>query len=136
MLDEKEVVVRAGAAELFGTLTLPGQPSGIVVFAHGSGSSRHSPRNRYVAGVLSSSRLATLLFDLLTLEEEAVDDVTAGLRFDIRFLSERLERVTEWLAYQPPIHDLPIGYFGSSTGAAATLRAAAQGQREIGAIVS
>jgi dienelactone hydrolase len=107
-----------------------------VLFAHGSGSSRHSPRNRYVAGVLRAAGLATLLMDLLTPEEEAEDRHTARLRFDIGLLAERLVGATDWLAQQPQTAGWPVGYFGASTGAGAALVAAAQRPDVVGAVVS
>jgi dienelactone hydrolase len=108
----------------------------LVVFAHGSGSSRFSPRNRFVAGVLEEAGLATLLIDLLTPQEEAVDELTRHLRFDIRLLAERLVAASEWARQQPDTEHLPIGYFGASTGAGAALVAAAQRPDLVGAIVS
>jgi putative phosphoribosyl transferase len=119
---------------LEGDLQIPPQAKGIVVFAHGSGSSRHSPRNRFVAQVLQNGGLGTLLIDLLTKKEETIDDVTAALRFDIDLLTKRLCAVTEWL-WSSEAKNLPIGYFGASTGAAAALCAAAM-QNEIAAVVS
>jgi dienelactone hydrolase len=107
-----------------------------VVFAHGSGSSRLSPRNRFVAAQLRSAGLATLLFDLLTPAEEAIDVQTRQLRFDIGLLAERLIDATDWLTQQPAVNQLPIGYFGSSTGAAAALIAAAERPHVVGAVVS
>jgi putative phosphoribosyl transferase len=124
--NEREVSINAGNALLQGTLSLPKDAKGIVVFAHGSGSSRHSPRNRQVAAVLQAQGIATLLFDLLTQEEEVVDLRTAELRFDIGRLAGRLLGVTKWLTQQASTRSLPIGYFGASTGAAAALVAAAQ----------
>lgn len=124
--NEREVSINAGNALLQGTLSLPKDAKGIVVFAHGSGSSRHSPRNRQVAAVLQAQGIATLLFDLLTQEEEVVDLRTAVLRFDIGLLAGRLLGVTKWLKQQASTRSLPIGYFGASTGAAAALVAAAQ----------
>jgi dienelactone hydrolase len=123
-------------ATLTGDLTVPDEPIGIVVFAHGSGSSRLSPRNRQVAASLQRAHLATLLIDLLSPEEEALDRGTAEYRFDIALLARRLRDATEWLATQPDTQDLPIGYFGASTGAAAALVAAAQLGDHIGAVVS
>jgi pimeloyl-ACP methyl ester carboxylesterase len=108
----------------------------MVVFAHGSGSGRHSPRNRFVADVLVSTGLATLLIDLLTQEEEMIDLQTAKLRFDIRLLAERLGGVTDWLAGEPYAAGLSTGYFGASTGAAAALIAAADRPERVRAIVS
>src|SRR3989344_5509206 len=111
---------------LDGDLVVPEKAIGIVLFAHGSGSSRFSPRNRYVAEVLQKSNIATLLMDLLTKEEEAIDNVTAHLRFDIEMLAERLVAVTEWIKENKETKNLSIGYFGASTGAAAALIAAAK----------
>jgi putative phosphoribosyl transferase len=107
-----------------------------VLFAHGSGSSRHSPRNRYVAWLLNEAGLATLLVDLLTSEEEAIDLTTAHLRFDIGLLAGRLIGVTDWLTEHPDTRHLRIGYFGASTGAAAALMAAAERADVVGAVVS
>jgi pimeloyl-ACP methyl ester carboxylesterase len=135
-LDDRLVRVRAGTAELQGNLRIPPAARGIVVFAHGSGSGRHSPRNRFVADVLVSTGLATLLIDLLTQEEEVIDLQTAELRFDIRLLAERLGGVTDWLAGEPAAAGLAIGYFGASTGAAAALIAAADRPDHVRAIVS
>lgn len=133
---EALVEVMAGAARLQGNLFLPEGGQGIVLFAHGSGSSRHSPRNRYVARVLQEAGLATLLIDLLTSEEERIDEQTQDLRFDIGFLSDRLAGATDWLRKYPATHDLAIGYFGASTGAAAALVAATERPGAISAIVS
>ena len=108
-------------ATLEGDLTIPHAAAGIIVFAHGSGSSRRSPRNRYVAGELHEAGLATLLFDLLTRAEEEMDARTAHLRFDVGLLSARLEAATDWLQTQKDTRDLLAGYFGASTGAAAAL---------------
>jgi putative phosphoribosyl transferase len=130
------VRVLAGRVALQGDLVIPPGARGIVVFAHGSGSSRHSPRNRYVAGVLNQAGLATLLFDLLTPEEEQVDDVTAELRFDIDLLAQRLAGATDWLIRDPSTGGLRIGYFGASTGAAAALIAAADHPERVAAVVS
>ena len=109
---------------LEGNLIIPEGAKGIVVFAHGSGSSRHSSRNQYVAQELQKEGLGTLLFDLLTAEEERIDMVTAHLRFDIDLLANRLVDVTNWLLNNPDTKNLNIGYFGASTGAAAALIAA------------
>ena len=106
------------------------------MFAHGSGSSRHSPRNRYVADILNEGSLGTLLIDLLTADEQAVDRKTGQLRFDIPFLAKRLVAITQWLREQPQAAGLKIGYFGASTGAAAALVAAAELPRLIHAVVS
>jgi putative phosphoribosyl transferase len=134
--EERLVRVAAGPVTLEGNLSLPERARGIVLFAHGSGSSRHSPRNRYVARVLNEAKLATLLVDLLTPDEEAVDLRTAHLRFDIGLLAGRLVGVTDWLTQYPDTRELRIGYFGASTGAAAALVAATQRPEAVGAIVS
>ena len=130
------VRVPAGTAALRGNLTLPEEARAVVLFAHGSGSSRHSPRNRYVARVLNEAKLATLLIDLLTEDEEVIDMLSARLRFDIELLAERLVDVTDWLAQFPDTRHLRIGYFGASTGAAAALVAAAVRPDAVGAAVS
>jgi dienelactone hydrolase len=134
--EERLVHVRAGIVTLTGNLVVPDGASGVVLFAHGSGSSRLSPRNRSVARRLSERGLATLLIDLLTPEEERVDIQTAHLRFDIDLLADRLAGAKEWLTEQPDTRDLRIGYFGASTGAAAALVAAAVQPESIGAVVS
>lgn len=121
---------------LEGNLDLPSEASGIVLFAHGSGSSRFSPRNRYVAEVLNGAGLATLLMDLLTPEEEAVDMVTGHIRFDIGLLADRLVGATDWLTQNPDVRKLRIGYFGASTGAAAALMASVKRPGVVEAIVS
>jgi dienelactone hydrolase len=136
MVEERLVQVPAGTVTLEGNLTLPEEAQAIVLFAHGSGSSRHSPRNRYVARVLNEAKLATLLIDLLTLHEEVIDTRTAHLRFDIDLLAERLVDATDWLTQFPDTKHLPIGYFGTSTGAAAALAAAAVRPDVVGAVVS
>jgi dienelactone hydrolase len=133
---ERPVWVAAGPVTLEGTLGVPLGAQGIVVFAHGSGSSRHSPRNRFVAAELRAAGLATLLFDLLTAAEEAIDVRTRQLRFDIGLLAERLVGATDWLIAQPAVGQLRIGYFGSSTGAAAALIAAGERPEVAGAVVS
>jgi putative phosphoribosyl transferase len=135
-VEEQLVRVPAGPVWLEGNLSLPEQPRAVVLFAHGSGSSRHSPRNRYVARVLNEAKLATLLIDLLTLDEEVIDAGTAQLRFDIGLLAERLVDATDWLTQFPDTKQLPIGYFGASTGAAAALAAAAVRPDEVNAVVS
>jgi putative phosphoribosyl transferase len=137
-LDEQAHAVRiaAGRASLDGDLTLPPGARGFVLFAHGSGSSRHSSRNRYVAQELRRSGLGTLLMDLLTAEEEAVDARTAQLRFDIALLAERLGAATDWLRADPRTSRLPVGYFGASTGGGAALVAAAERPAEVAAVVS
>jgi dienelactone hydrolase len=134
--EERLVHVRAGIVTLTGNLVVPDGASGVVLFAHGSGSSRLSPRNRSVARRLSERGLATLLIDLLTPEEERVDIETAHLRFDIGLLADRLAGAKEWLVEHPDTRDLRIGYFGASTGAAAALVAAALHPQSIGAVVS
>ena len=131
-----EVFIAADPVSLAGTLVIPRDAKGIVLFVHGSGSSRFSPRNRHVAEVLQKSGFATLLFDLLTAEEESIDQWNAALRFDIRLLSQRLVQVTKWVTQSVHTADLPIGYFGASTGAAAAMVAAAHLPNLIGAIVS
>jgi putative phosphoribosyl transferase len=135
-VDEQLVRVPAGPAVLEGNLTLPEEARAVVLFAHGSGSSRHSPRNRYVARLLNEAKLATLLIDLLTVDEELIDMRTAQLRFDIELLAERLVDATNWLAQFPDTRHLRIGYFGASTGAAAALVAAAVRPDGVGAVVS
>jgi len=130
------VQIPAGSTLLEGDLALVPDARGIVVFAHGSGSGRHSPRNRFVANELQNAHLATLLFDLLTTDEEAVDADTGHLRFNIDFLADRLVHATRWLATIAETERLPVGYFGASTGAAAALVAAAQMVTNIRAIVS
>src|SRR3984893_2003519 len=134
-VEEQFVRVPAGEVMLDGNLTLPEESRAIVLFAHGSGSSRHSPRNRYVARVLNEAKLATLLIDLLTLDEEVVDVRTARLRFDIELLAESLVGATDWLAQDPDTKELGIGYFGASTGDAAALVAAAMRSDLVGAVV-
>jgi putative phosphoribosyl transferase len=133
---EQAVLIPVGAVQLQGNLTLPEQARGVVLFAHGSGSSRLSPRNRFVAQVLVEAGLATLLMDLLTADEERIDRQTAHLRFDIGLLAARLLGATDWLRSQPATQALGLGYFGASTGAAAALAAAAQRPDDVRAIVS
>jgi len=130
------VRIAAGRASLDGDLTLPPGARGVVLFAHGSGSSRHSSRNRYVAQELRRSALGTLLMDLLTSEEEAVDARTGHLRFDIDLLAERLGAATDWLRDDPRTSRLAVGYFGASTGGGAALLAAADRPAGVGAVVS
>jgi putative phosphoribosyl transferase len=131
-----EVQVSIGSVKLEGNIFIPKNAHGIVLFAHGSGSSRHSPRNKYVAEVLNKSGLATLLIDLLTQEEEKIDDQTAHLRFDIDFLSQRLIGATDWLLKNNETKSLNMGYFGASTGAAAALVAASHNPSVVKAVVS
>ncbi len=128
----REVVVPLGPLSLAGYLTVPAEPTGMVVFAHGSGSSRHSRRNRFVSAELNRSGLGTLLFDLLTASEEG-DRANV---FDIELLAGRLVDVTRWLVSQPSMRNLRFGYFGASTGAAAALWAAAESAIDITAVVS
>lgn len=135
-IDERAVRVTAAGVVLDGDLTVPPGADAIVIFAHGSGSSRKSSRNRFVAGVLQDAGLATLLFDLLTLEEEAIDVRTAHLRFDIQLLAERLVGVTRWVRVQAGTESFPIGYFGASTGGGAALVAAAREPELVSAVVS
>jgi putative phosphoribosyl transferase len=130
------VRIDVDGAEIAGDLTLPAGAHGLVAFAHGSGSSRHSPRNKQVAQTLNDAGMGTLLVDLLTPEEEKVDLQTRELRFDIGLLAARLGGATVWLAEQPETAELPIGYFGASTGAAAALVAAAEHRDVTGAVVS
>jgi dienelactone hydrolase len=134
--DEHDVSIPVGTVVLDGTLGLAPNPRGVVLFAHGSGSSRHSRRNRFVADELREAGLATLLFDLLTVDEEAADRFSGHLRFDIALLAERLVGATDWLAEQPATRDVPIGYFGASTGGGAALVAAVERPDVVGAVVS
>jgi putative phosphoribosyl transferase len=131
-----EVQLQAGRAVLSGNLNIPENANALVLFAHGSGSSRHSPRNQFVARTLNDVGLATLLFDLLTQEEEAIDTQTRELRFNIHFLAERLVHATKWAKQQEETRDLRIGYFGSSTGGAAALVATVDVPQDVGAVVS
>jgi pimeloyl-ACP methyl ester carboxylesterase len=135
-IEERDVRVTAGSVSLDGNLSLPDGARAVVLFAHGSGSSRHSSRNRHVARLLNEAKLATLLIDLLTPTEEAIDARTAHLRFDIGLLAERLVGATDWLARYSDTQHLRIGYFGASTGAAAALVAAAERPEQVGAVVS
>ncbi len=131
-----EVQIHAGRAVLSGNLNIPKETSALVLFAHGSGSSRHSPRNQFVARTLNEAGLGTLLFDLLTSEEEAIDMQTRELRFNIHLLAERLVHATKWAKEQEQTRDLHMGYFGSSTGGAAALVAAIEVPQEVRAVVS
>ena len=131
-----EIRVPTGRAVLAGSLTIPEKAVALVLFAHGSGSSRHSPRNQFVARTLNRAGLGTLLFDLLTPEEEALDIHTREHRFNISLLAERLIHATTWARQQEQTRNLRLGYFGSSTGGAAALVAAAELSRQIGAVVS
>ena len=130
------VLVTAATKKLEGNLVIPDSATGIVIFAHGSSSSRHSPRNRYVARVLQQAGLATLLIDLLTPEEEEIDLRTRHLRFDIGLLASRLVAATDWLTQKPDTRNLKVGYFGASTGGCAALVAAAELPEALQAIVS
>ena len=130
----KDVQIRSGPVQLRGDLNIPATAQGVVLFAHGSGSSRHSPRNQFVARTIREAGVGTLLFDLLTKEEEAVDMHTAHLRFDIGLLAERLIDATRWIKAE--LDYLNVGYFGSSTGGGAALVAAAELGDRVGAVVS
>jgi dienelactone hydrolase len=134
--EPRAVRIPADGVSLDGDLLVPGPAAGLVLFAHGSGSSRHSPRNRLVAGALHEAGLATLLFDLLTPDEEAMDVRTAHLRFNIDLLARRLIAATDWVGQAPDLRTLSIGYFGASTGAAAALIAAAERPDMVRAVVS
>jgi putative phosphoribosyl transferase len=131
-----EIEIQAGRVALFGTLSIPKHASGLVLFVHGSGSSRHSPRNQFVAHTLNDVGLATLLFDLLTREEEAIDLRTREHRFNIGLLANRVVHATNWAKQLKQTRDLRVGYFGSSTGGGAALVAAAEILQHVGAIVS
>jgi pimeloyl-ACP methyl ester carboxylesterase len=130
------ITLPIGFADLNGDLTIPDEAKGLVLFAHGSGSSRHSPRNKYVAEELQKSKLATFLLDLLTDREEFIDSQTKHLRFNIPFLSRRLNIAADWLKLSPGVRNLKIGLFGASTGAGAALIAAAERPELFQAIVS
>jgi putative phosphoribosyl transferase len=135
-LNSRLIYIPVGLAEIQGDLRIPEKSTSIVVFAHGSGSSRHSPRNKYVADVLNEAGIATFLIDLLTPDEELIDFQTARLRFDIDLLADRLITVTHWLRGQPTTEKLHPGYFGASTGAAAALVAGGREPQFVEAIVS
>jgi putative phosphoribosyl transferase len=132
----RHVSVLAGGIALAGDLAIPADATGVVLFAHGSGSSRHSPRNQFVARMIQASGMATLLLDLLTPTEEKMDAVDGRLRFDIALLAKRVVESTRWIAEQPETHNLGIGLFGASTGGAAALAAAAELGPLIQALVS
>lgn len=136
IIDTWDVIIHAGSVALAGTLAIPDGASGLVAFAHGSGSSRFSPRNRDVARALNGSGFATLLLDLLTAAENERDELTAEFRFDIPLLARRLTFALDWLAGQPETRSLPVGLFGASTGAAAALIAAATCPELVRAVVS
>jgi dienelactone hydrolase len=133
---EQSIRIPADGVLLDADLAVPGAATGVVLFAHGSGSSRHSPRNRYVAAELQSAGLATVLADLLTPAEEQLDAQTGELRFDIGLLARRLTAAADWLASHPPTAGLPAGLFGASTGAAAALVTAAARPGSVAAVVS
>lgn len=133
---EEKLLINAGEVNLEGDVIIPEESKGIVLFAHGSGSSRFSPRNRYVAGILNEVKIATLLFDLLTKEEDGLDEITGTFRFDIELLAKRLIVATEWIKKNNSTKDLGVGYFGASTGAAAALIASAKLPEFIRAVVS
>ncbi len=136
MIEQRGMSLPAGGSTLSGELVVPADATGIVLFAHGSGSSRHSPRNRRVASALVDRGLGTLLVDLLTPEEEETDDGRRELRFDIPFLAERLVAAADWVLGEPRVGDLALGFFGASTGAAAALVAAERRSRSTRAVVS
>jgi len=131
-----EVQIESERAVLSGNLTIPQDTVALVLFAHGSGSSRHSPRNQFVARTLNDAGLGTLLFDLLTPDEESIDTYTREHRFNIGLLAQRLVHVTKWAKQQEETRDLRVGYFGSSTGGGAALVAAAEIPQLVGAVVS
>ncbi len=133
---EMVVIIPIHRAAIEGKLVIPNGAKGIILFAHGSGSGRFSPRNQYVAKVFNEARIGTLLIDLLTKEEEEIDAATGEFRFDIVLLSQRLEKATEWLKKEPATKSYALGYFGASTGAAAALIAAAKFPKDIKAVVS
>jgi dienelactone hydrolase len=135
-IERRAVHIETGSVVLEGDLAIPEGAHGLVLFAHGSGSSRLSPRNRHVAARLNETGLATLLLDLLTTGEEAADQETGDFRFDIGLLSERLSGATQWALRQEDTQRLKIGYFGASTGAAAALTAAAAAPQHAAAVVS
>jgi pimeloyl-ACP methyl ester carboxylesterase len=130
------ITVRAGNVELAADVSVPSNAEGIVLFAHGSGSSRHSPRNRRVAGFLNHGSVATILIDLLTEDEEVLDRQTAELRFNIELLTARLIAITDWIGRRRDLGRLSLGYFGASTGAAAALGAAADRPDRVRSVVS
>lgn len=133
---EEDLIIETNAGALRAVMALPRNCRSVILFAHGTGSSRHSPRNQYVAGKLNEAGLGTLLMDLLTLDEERIDLDTGRLRFDIPLLAGRLDSATEWAQSHPRTAGLDIGYFGASTGAAAALIAAVQRPQIVKAVVS
>jgi putative phosphoribosyl transferase len=132
----REIQIPLGDVSLNGTLSIPASTRGLVLFAHGSGSGRFSPRNRFVAEELQKGQLATLLLDLLTEEEERIDEMSRRFRFDIKMLGSRFTSVTDWVRDEADLQELDIGYFGASTGAAAALMAAAERPQVVSAVVS
>jgi putative phosphoribosyl transferase len=136
MESKSDIKIHAGIIQLDGILQIPSQAQSIVLFAHGSGSSRFSVRNQHVARILNQANIATLLFDLLTPDEEELDEVTREHRFNIELLASRLVSTTDWLLQQTETQHLTIGYFGASTGAAAALQAAVKRQDIVKAVVS
>ena len=135
-MEQVATIVPLGRIDLSADISLPDHANGLVLFAHGSGSSRHSPRNRHVADVLNRGAIGTILIDLLTEQEEAVDVQTAKLRFDIPLLGRRVAAITDWIDRQPSLKSLGLGYFGASTGGAAALVAAAERPNVVRAVVS
>ena len=135
-MEQVATVVPVGRMVLAADIFLPDRAKGLVLFAHGSGSSRHSPRNRHVADVLNRGAIGTVLIDLLTEEEEAIDIQTAELRFDIPLLGRRVAGITDWIGRMPALKNLALGYFGASTGAAAALVGAAERPEIVKAVVS
>lgn len=133
---EHPVSIPAKQVHLDGLLHIPSDVKGIILFAHGSGSSRLSPRNQHIAYILQQSKFATLLFDLLTVDEDEIDTETSEYRFDIDLLASRLEAASHWILKNPALKNLPMGYFGASTGGAAALVAAARMAHAIKAVVS
>jgi len=136
MLELAATKILVDEIELSADISLPDPSRGLVLFAHGSGSSRHSPRNRHVADLLNRRAIGTVLTDLLTAEEEARDAETAELRFNIPLLAHRVVAITDWIGREPRLKDLGLGYFGASTGAAAALVAAAERPKLVRAVVS
>jgi pimeloyl-ACP methyl ester carboxylesterase len=135
-VSEESLSIPVAGVELAADVVVPESAEGVVVFAHGSGSSRHSPRNRYVAGELQQARLATVLADLLTPDEDQIDARTGWFRFDIALLAARLRGLTDWVVGHEPTAGLAVGLFGASTGAAAALTAAAERPDDVAAVVS
>lgn len=135
-IQERSVIIKTDGATICGDLRMPPDACGIILFAHGSGSGRNSPRNRYVAERLNDKKLATLLIDLFTEEEEQIDERTQRLRFDIGLLTDRLSGATDWLKTDSELRGFPVGYFGASTGAAAALSASVRHPSAVKAVVS